>query len=462
MDKDEAKSKSVGGAVAEGRVLVIGGGVAGIQASLDLADAGAQVFLVEKSPSIGGWMAFLDKTYPTNDCSICILAPKMADCFGHPNINVLTSSKVIEAHGEPGKYTARILRKSRFIDEDKCTGCLECVEKCPTKVPNEFEFGLGVRKAIYIPFMQAVPRVVSIDRDKCLKLTKDKCGICQKVCKRGAVDYEMKDHIAEVDVDAIIVATGFELWDPTPAREYGYGRFPNVYTAMEFERVINASGPTGGHIQRRSDGARPRRIAYIQCVGSRNPNLGHPYCCSVCCMHSTKEAMLAREHHEDMESTIFYKDLRTFGKGFNEYMERARKDYGVRFVNSDATVEENKENHNPIVVYDVAGKSEREEFDMVVLAVTLVPRSGTENLARVLGIPISEFKFFQSKDRILQPTDTAKEGIFLAGYCAGPVDIPESVAQGSAAASRAMDIITRKFRSREGAAKEPPAKEAAA
>jgi len=446
MSTDEIKAKGPGAAVAEGRVLVIGGGVAGIQASLDLADAGAQVYLVEKSPSIGGWMAFLDKTFPTNDCSICILAPKMADCFGHPNINVLTSTKVIAVKGEAGKFTVTILRKSRFIDEEKCTGCLECVEKCPTKVPNEFEFGLAIRKAIYIPFMQAVPRVVSIDREHCIKLTKDKCGICEKTCKRGAVDYEMKDQEAEIKVQSIIVATGFDLWDPTAAREYGYGRYPNVYTAMEFERIINASGPTGGHIQRRSDGQRPRKIGYIQCVGSRNPNLGHPYCCSVCCMHSTKEAMLAREHHDDMESTIFFKDMRTFGKGFNEYMERAKRDYGVKYINSDATVEENKDNHNPIIVYDVAGKSEREEFDMVVLATTLVPRAGSEELAQALGIPLSEFKFFQSRDRILHPMDTPRDGVFLAGYCAGPVDIPESVAQGSAAASRAMDIMTRKHK----------------
>ena len=429
----------------DGNVLVVGGGVAGIQASLDLADAGANVFLVEKTPSIGGWMAFLDKTFPTNDCSICILAPKMADCYGHQNINVLTNSELIELKGVAGKFTARILRKARFVDEEKCTGCTECIEKCPTKVPSEFEFGLSMRKAIYIPYMQAVPRVVSIDRDKCIKLTKDKCGLCEKACKRGAIDYTQKDVIVEVEAQAVIVATGFDLWDPTPAKEYGYTRFPNVFIAMEYERMINAAGPTGGHIKRRSDGERPKRMAFIQCVGSRNPSINHPYCCAVCCMHSTKEAMLAREHYQDIESTIFYKDMRTFGKGFNEYMERAKSEYGVKYTNSDATVEEKKDGtHGLVVVHDVAGKSVREEFDMVILASCLIPRKGSPELAKVLEIETTPDGFFKAKDRLLEPSDTGREGVFLAGYCAAPADIPESIAQGSAASARAMDVLSSK------------------
>ncbi|MEM4729114.1 MAG: CoB--CoM heterodisulfide reductase iron-sulfur subunit A family protein [Thermoplasmata archaeon] len=424
-----------------GSALVIGGGIAGIQAALDLAEAGVKVHLVERSPSIGGRMAQLDKTFPTNDCSICILAPKMADCYGHPNINVLTCSELIELHGEAGNFTARIMKRARYVDEDRCTGCGECMDKCPTKVPNEFDYGMSVRKAIYIPFMQAVPRVALIDRDRCLMLTKGKCGLCQKTCKRGAVDYEMKDVILEVNIGAVVVAVGFDLWDPSVASEYGYGKYPNVFTSMEYERMLNASGPTGGQLRRRSDGERPKRVAFIQCVGSRNPSLGHPYCCAVCCMHSTKQAIISREHYDDIETTIFYKDIRTPGKGFNEYMERARSEYGVRYINSDATVEEKPENHNLYVLYDVAGKSAREEFDAVVLAVTLVPRKGVDSLARVLGISITEHGFFKSADRILRPSDSTREGIFLAGYCASPVDIPESVAQGSAAAARAMDVI---------------------
>jgi heterodisulfide reductase subunit A len=244
------------------------------------------------------------------------------------------------------------------VDEAKCTGCGECLEKCPSKVPSEFEMGLANRKAIYVPFMQAVPRVMTIDKDNCLMLTKGKCGNCKKACKREAINYEMKDQILEIEVGAIIVATGFDVWNPTTSTEYGYGRYPNVFTAMEYERMINAAGPTHGHIKRRSDGKRPMKMAFIQCVGSRNPTVGHPYCCGVCCMHSTKEAMLAREHYDDIESTIFYKDMRACSKGFFEYVERAKRDYGVRFVNSDATVQENPDTKNPVVVFDVGGRQQ--------------------------------------------------------------------------------------------------------
>jgi heterodisulfide reductase subunit A len=242
----------------------------------------------------------------------------------------------------------------------------------------------------------------------------------------------------------MIVAIGYDIWDPTPASEYGYSKYPNVFTGMEYERMINASGPTGGEMKRRSDGERPHKLAFIQCVGSRNPQLGHAYCCSVCCMFSTKEALLAREHHDDIDSTIYYKDLRAFGKGFYEYVERAKNDYGVRYINSDATVQENPANHNPIVVYDVAGRPEKEEFDMVVLATTLIPRQDAVKISEMLGIPLTEFGFFESKDRILGPMDTVKEGVFLAGFCREPMDIPESVVEGSAAAARAVETVLTK------------------
>jgi len=422
-------------------VMVIGGGVAGIQAALDLADKGIIVHLVEKTPSIGGRMAQLDKTFPTNDCSICILAPKMADCFSHPNTNVITYAEVVGIEGQVGNFKVKVLKKARYVDETKCTGCGECLEKCPVKVPSDYEMGLANRKAIYMPFMQAVPRVMTIDKEKCLQLTKGKCGNCKKACKREAINYEMKDQLLEIEVGAIIVATGFDVWDPSSSTEYGYGRYPNVYTAMEYERIINAAGPTHGHIERRSDKKRPQKMAFIQCVGSRNPQVGHPYCCAVCCMHSTKEAMLAREHHDDMDSTIFYKDLRACAKGFYEYIERAKRDYGVRYVNSDATVQENAENHNPVVVYDVGGRQQSEEFDMVVLATTLVPRKETLELAKLLGLKVDEFGFLESTDRILGPGRTVVPGIYLAGYAAGPADIPESVAQGSAAAAMAVEAM---------------------
>lgn len=426
----------------ERAILVIGGGVAGIQASLDLADKGVIVHLVEKEPSIGGRMAQLDKTFPTNDCSICILAPKMADCYGHPNINVMTYSEVIGLEGSKGNFRVRVLKKARYVDEEKCTGCGECFQKCPTKdIPNEFEMGLSTRRAIYMPFLQAVPRVATIDRNHCKYLTEGKCGVCKKVCKRDAINYDMKDQVIELEVGAIIVATGFDVWNPKIASEYGYGRFPNVFTAMEYERMINAAGPTGGHIKRRSDGKGPKKIAFIQCVGSSNVQLNHPYCCAVCCMHSTKEAMLAKEHDEEIKATIFYKDMRSCAKGFYEYVVRAKTDYGVEYINSDGTVQEETENHDPIVSYDVAGRPERRPFDMVVLATTLVPRPGTAELARILGLNLDEFGFLKPKDRILAPVETNVPGIFIAGYCAGPADIPESVAQGSAAAAKAAEVL---------------------
>ncbi|MCK4366345.1 MAG: CoB--CoM heterodisulfide reductase iron-sulfur subunit A family protein [Thermoplasmata archaeon] len=420
-------------------MLVIGGGVAGIQASLDLAERGTLVHLVEKTPSLGGRMAQLDKTFPTNDCSICILAPKMAECYGHPNINVMTYSEVQEVSGSVGNFTVVVLKKARYVDESLCTGCGICSEKCPKKVPNEFEMGLGMRKAIYRPFPQAVPPTHTIDRENCIYFKTGKCKACEKFCEAGAIDFEMEDQLLEVEVGAVIVATGYDVWDPTEAPEYGYGKYPNVYTSLQFERLMNASGPTKGHVQRRSDEKEPKTVAFIQCVGARNAQLGHPYCCSVCCMYATKESMLMKEHG-DIKCTIFYKDLRAFGKGFYEYVERARTDYDVEYVNSDATVERETENGNLIVAYDVEGKRATKEFDMVILAACLIPRRDAPELAKILGIDTDEYHFFEVTDRILKPLDTKVDGIFVAGYCQSPVDIPEAVAQGSGAAARASEV----------------------
>jgi len=428
----------------DGAVLVIGGGVAGIQASLDLADKGVTVYLIEKQASIGGRMAQLDKTFPTNDCSICILAPKMADCYGHPNINVLTKSELVGLDGDAGNFKAKVLKKARYVDIEKCTGCGDCVEKCPTKdIPNEYEQGLNTRKAIYMEFLQAVPRAAVIDPDNCKMLTENKCGVCAKVCQRDAIDYDMKDEVIELDVASVVVATGFDVWDPSEAPEYGYGKIPNVYTAMEYERLINAAGPTGGHIKRRSDEKEPDKIALIQCVGSRNLQLGHPYCCAVCCMHSTKEAMLAREHYDNVKSTIFYKDMRACAKGFNEYVDRAKRDYDVEYINSDGTVQDQTPEGNPIVAYDVHGQAKRQDFDIVVLATTLLPNKTNPGLAQVLGVELDEFGFIKITDNATAPVSTTRPGVYAAGYCSGPADIPESVAMGSAAASKAAVEIVR-------------------
>jgi heterodisulfide reductase subunit A-like polyferredoxin len=893
-------------------VMVIGGGIAGIQAALDLADKGIRVDLVEKTPSIGGRMAQLDKTFPTNDCSICILAPKMADCYNHPNINVMTYSEVKEVNGTAGNFSVKVLKRSKFVDEEKCTGCGDCFKVCPVALPNEFDMEMKERRAIFMPFLQSVPRIATIDRlgkapcsnecpaglsaqgyvaliraekfkeavdlirrtiplpsvcgrichhpceDACNRkdvdkpvaiaalkafvgdfvrnagedkpappetkrkekvaivgagpaglaaayrlalkgfhvkifeatskpggmlwwgipdyrlpkdvlmaevdyllkhgieieygkavgkdvkfeklqkeygaifvaigaqrslklgipgedlegvvhgvdflhklankekiaigkkvavigggnaamdaartamrmgsevtvlyrrtkeempaiesevegaeeegikfdflvapvrilgkggkitgiecqkmklgepdksgrprpvpiegseftievdtvipavsqepdvesmnekgltvtkwktlevnpgnlstnikgvfaggdavsgpasaveafaagnkaatyierfldggsidpdpkeedeyivtledikarvngeitrserverrklalqkrktsfeeveavLTKEEalkeaarctscgpcsqCEACAPVCGPKCIDYKMKDQVVTLSPAAIIVATGFDIWDPTSATEYGYKKFPNVFTAMEYERMINAAGPTGGHIVRRSDGQHPKRMAFIQCVGSRNPQVGHPYCCGVCCMHATKEAMLAREHYDDINSTIFYKDMRACAKGFYEYVERAKRDYGVKYLNSDATVQEDPRTHNPIVVYDVGGRQQSEEFDAVVLATTLIPRKDTLELAKTLGLKLDEFGFLESTDKILEHGRATVPGIYLAGYCAGPADIPESVVQGSSAAARAFEVLAR-------------------
>jgi heterodisulfide reductase subunit A len=308
----------------EGNVLVLGGGVAGIQASLDLANKGIKVFLVEKEPSIGGIMALLDKTFPTNDCSICILAPKMNECFSHPNIKVLTYSEITSLEGEAPNFKVTILKKARFVDEKKCTGCGECTQKCPTKVPNKYNMNLDKRKAIYLPFPQAVPRIMTIDKEHCIKFTKDKCGTCLKVCKAGAIDYEQNDEELVLNVGAVIVASGFEVYNPVEMFEYGYGKYANVRTAIEYERLICASGPTGGQLNVEPNGEHPKRIGFIQCVGSRDFRRKNPYCSSVCCMYATKEAMLAREHYDDLEVYIFYTDLRAVGKNFQEYVDRAK------------------------------------------------------------------------------------------------------------------------------------------
>ena len=437
----------------EEQVMVIGGGITGIQASLDLAASGVQVHLVEMTPSIGGRMAQLDKTFPTNDCSICILAPKMIECFNHKRINVMTYSQVQSIKGKAGDFTVSVLRRPRFVDEDKCTGCGACMEKCPKKVPSEFDMGLRMRKAIYIPFAQAVPRIATIDEEHCIFFERGKCRVCEKVCQAKAINFEMKPRVEKVRVKAVIIATGFDVFMPEEIEEYGYGTYPNVVTSMEFERIINAAGPTGGHLQRMSDDhERPKRLAFIQCVGSRDVRFDQAYCCAVCCMYTTKEAILAREHYPDTQSYIFYTDLRAFGKGFNEYVERAKKDYAVTYIRAKpGEIQEDPESKNLMVYYRDPDTYQIKamEVDMVVLATTLVPRKDARGLADTLGVELDEHGFFKTPQAEVAPMDTSTPGILTAGYCQKPMDIPEAVAQGSAAAARAMK--TTKARKKGGA-----------
>ena len=434
--------------------LVIGGGVAGIQAALDLADMGLQVHLVEKKPSIGGRMAQLDKTFPTNDCSLCILSPKMAECSRHPNITLHTNAEVMRVAGSAGAFQVDVLKRARFVVESACTGCLECTQKCPTKVPDEFDMNLRMREAVYTYFMQAVPNVATIDRDNCLYLTKGRCGICKRICQAGAIDYEQQDDEFSLDVGAVVVATGFDPFDPAVVKPYGYGKYRNVITSMEYERLISASGPTGGHLWRQSDREPVKKLAFLQCVGSRNLNHNR-FCSSVCCMYATKEAILANEHDREVESTIFYTDLRAAGKGFQEYVARAEREYKVDFVRGRVAEITQDEQERPVIWYeDTSGRSlsaggtrKGATVDLVVLAISLAPRRGASELAGVLGVELDEYNFIKTDPFAM--ADTTRPGIFACGYCRGPADIPESVAQASGAAARAAEIVAQTSAQRE-------------
>jgi heterodisulfide reductase subunit A len=425
---------------ADGAALVIGGGIAGIQAALDLADMGIHVHLVERLPSIGGRMAQLDKTFPTNDCSTCILSPKMNECFRQPNITLHTYAEVRALTGEAGDFRAWLLQHPRYVDETKCTGCGQCAEKCPAKVPDVFDMGLRERKAIYLYFAQAIPQVMTIDPDHCIYLQRGKCGACAKLCEAEAIDFEQTERELELQVGAVIVATGFNFLDPSGLPQFGYEPYPNVITALEYERLISASGPTDGHLLRRSDGQPAKRVGFIQCVGSRD--VRHQlFCSSVCCMHSSKQAVLAAEHDPEVQSYVFYTDFRASGKGFREYVSRAEEEYGVSYVRSRVARITEDDAHNPIIHYEDVSTSRpaRMTVDLAVLATSLIPRPDTAGLAEILGIEVDEYGFVKTEP--FAPVDTTRPGVYAAGCCRGPFDIPESVTQASAAAARAARAV---------------------
>jgi len=425
------------------KVVVIGGGIAGIQASLDLADMGYEVHLVEKTPSIGGRMAQLDKTFPTNDCSMCILSPKMIMCAGHENVTLHTYSEVEEVSGQFPHLKVKIKEKARFVNINKCTGCGDCITKCPVKVPDEFEQNLSNRKAIFLPFPQAVPRKVTIDGETCRMIKSGKCGVCKKVCQAGAIEYEQKDMLTEVDASAIVVATGFDLMDASALPQYGYGSCKDVLASLQLERILSASGPTGGHLVRPSDGSTPKRLAFVQCVGSRDERT-HKYCSSVCCMYATKESILAREHVPDIETTIFYMDMRAVGKGFQEFVQRAEKNYGVRYVRSrPAKVQPARGDKGVLVTYEtmgLAGEQVTEEFDLLVLCPALLPSKGSKTLAKLLGLELDEDSFLKAKD-MRHPVDSTRKGVLVCGFASAPMDIPDSVVQASGVAARVAELL---------------------
>jgi len=420
--------------------LVLGGGIAGIQAALDIANAGFKVYLVEKSPSIGGHMAQLDKTFPTLDCSACILTPKMSEIEHNENIELLTYSEVESVEGFVGNFKAKVRRKARLIDEEKCTGCGLCAEACRLsgKIPDEFNAGMKKRSAIYIPFPQAVPSVYVVDADNCLMITKGKCGKrprCVEVCPTNAIDFSQKDEIIEFSVGTIIVATGFDVYKP---HDYGYGKFKEVITSLELERMMNASGPTGGKII--VNGREPKRIVFISCVGSRSEE--RPYCSRICCMYIMKQAHLIKEKIPDAKITVLYTDVRAYGKGYEEFYQRVRSEVNYVRRELDEPIEVFKEDENGVVVRAVCeGVATELRADLVVLATAVIPRGDAARLARMLKLGRKSSGFFLEAHPKLRPVETLTDGIFIAGCCQSPKDIQDTVAQASAAASAALKLL---------------------
>ncbi len=424
--------------------LVVGGGIAGIEAALNLAAAGKQVYLVERQPSIGGHMAQFDKTFPTLDCAACILTPKMVDVAQHPNINLLAYSEVEAVEGFVGNFKVRVRKKARYVNEDNCTGCGLCEEKCPAKAPSEFEAGLGLRKAIYRPFPQAVPNIPVIDKATCIYFLRGRCRACEKFCPREAIDFQQEEQIVDLQVGTIILATGYDLFDPSVLKQYGYGRLPNVLTGLEFERLSHASGPTAGKILLQN-GKPPESVAILHCIGSRDEN-HNEYCSRVCCMYSLKFAHLIKEK-TNAEVYEFYIDMRAFGKGYEEFYKRLLHERVVfiRGKGAEVTnVPETAAERGKLIVKaedTLLGIVRRIPVDMVILSTGLRPARDAAEVARVFSISRGKDGFFLERHPKLAPVSTASDGVFIAGACQGPKDIPDSVAQGGAAAAAALTLL---------------------
>jgi len=431
------------------RALVIGGGIAGIQTALDIAEAGFPVDIVETKPTIGGKMAQLDKTFPTLDCAACILTPRMVECGQNDNIRILSYSEVTDVKGFVGNFTVTIKRKARYVDETKCTGCGECTEKCPQKnVPNEFNLGLNNRRAIYIPFAQAVPKIATIDPNYCMKLKSGKCGVCSVVCQAKAIDYNAKDTYIEEKYGAIIAATGYNPIDLSKFDEFAYSQSKDVVSSLEFERLMNAAGPTGGVLLRPSDGKPPKTIVFVQCVGSRcsaDATKGHEYCSKICCMYTAKHAILTRDHYPDTDCYVFYIDVRTPGKNFDEFYRRAVEQYGVHYIKGMV----GKVTPQGDGTLDVQGsdlimdKQVHIKADMVVLAASIEADKTARPLATMLTASMDTNDFFTEAHPKLRPVESPTAGVYLSGCCQGPKDIPETVAQASAAAAKVIGLLVK-------------------
>ena len=423
--------------------LIIGGGISGINAALDLANEGFKVFLVEKTPTIGGHMAQLDKTFPTMDCSACILTPRMVDVSRNKNIELLTYSEVVDVTGYIGNFEVTIRKKPHYVDQEKCTGCGVCIDHCPVTVGNEFDLGLATRKAIYIPFPQAVPGQYTIDMDQCIK-----CGICARpdVCEPEAINFDDEPVDLKVKIGTIIVATGWDLYDPTEIKQYGYGRYPNVITGLQMERLLSSTGPVMGKPVRPSDLKDPHSIAFLQCVGSRNfREGGNQYCSRVCCMYATKQARQYKEKHPEADVYIFYMDIRAFGKGYEEFYESAAKNYGINYVRGRIAENYEDEDHGIIIRAEdtLINQPIELKVDLFVLSCGLVPRADSDQITSLLRIQKSGDGFFLEAHPKLRPVDTLTEGIFIAGVAQGPKDIPDAITQAKGAASSAASLMAR-------------------
>jgi heterodisulfide reductase subunit A2 len=433
----------------EPSTLIIGGGIAGIQAALDIANAGFKVYLVEKTPSVGGKMSQLDKTFPTLDCSACILTPKMVDVASHPNIELMTYSQVENITGYVGNFNVQVRKKARYVDVDKCTGCGDCAEECRLagRVPSEFNMGLGNRSAVYLPFPQAVPAKYTVDAERCLFLTRGKCGKspkCVDACRAGAINFEQQDEIVEFKAGTVIIATGFDVFDASRKPEYGYNDYDNVITGLEMERLISASGPTDGKlvIGKGEDKYVPKEVAFIKCVGSRDKSVGNEYCSRVCCMYTAKLAHLVLDKIPDANVRIYYMDVRAFGKGFEEFYDRVRRE-GVRYIRGNPS-EIFKRNGKLVIKVEntLTSTPLEDEVDLVVLGVGLEPRKDAREVIDILRLSQSSDGFYLEAHPKLAPVDTATEGVFLAGCAQGPKDIPDTVAQAKGAASSALVLLS--------------------
>lgn len=428
------------------RALVIGGGIAGIQSALDIAEAGYEVDIVEKEPTIGGKMSKLDKTFPTLDCSACILTPKMVDAAANEKITLYTYSEIEQVKGFVGNFKVKIRRKARYVKEDVCTGCGQCMQKCPSKKGlNEFNLGLNKRTAIYIPFAQAIPNVAVIDPTQCIKLKSGKCGLCSTVCAAKAIDYEQQDEFIEREYGAIVMATGFNPIKLDKFDEYSYSSCPDVITSLELERIMNAAGPTGGKLVKMSNGEHPHDITFIQCVGSRDTSgRGKCYCSKICCMYTAKHAMLIRDKYPDVNVHVFYIDVRTPGKNFDEFYRRAVEEYDVDYIKGQVGKVYPEDDHLVVQGVDLlANEQIIHKTDMVVLAAAIEPDPTARKIASMLTASIDTNDFITEAHPKLRPVESPTAGIFLSGVCQGPKDIPETVAQAGAAAVKVVGLLSK-------------------